>query len=233
MSKRPLIGITPSFSEESHDYILNNKYIEAIREAGGIPLVIPYLDLENIEEEIFSFFDGFLLSGGGDVHPSFYGEELENVEKVVLERDKFEIELVKRCFENKRPLLGICRGLQVMNVAMGGTLIQDIKSDITHRQPPPYDKPVHSITVYKNSQLYQILGIEELTVNSSHHQAIKNLGKELKVSAQADDGVIEAIESEKHPFFIGVQFHPERLFNKNEAFLKLFKSFVNSCKRSI
>lgn len=206
------------------------KYIEAIKRVGGIPLVIPYIDLEIRKDEFFDLFDGFLLSGGGDVHPMFYGEEPRKTEKVIPERDKFEIEIVKKCFENKKPILGICRGLQVMNVSMGGTLIQDIESYIEHKQSAPYNKLTHSIIIDKKSQLYEIFGKEELMVNSFHHQAIRKLGEELKISAKAKDEIVEAIESEKHPFFIGVQFHPEHLFEENEIFFNLFKSFVECCK---
>jgi len=230
LSRKPLIGITPSYNPHSEKFLLDIEYVKAIQKAGGVPLIIPYSDLKSNVDLILERFDGIMLSGGGDVLPSYYKEEPKKTKRVVPERDELEIELVKKCFKNKKPLFAICRGCQVMNVAMGGSLIQDINSEIEHDQSAYHDKLTHTIIIEKGTLLYEILKKRELKVNSFHHQAVKKLGKNLKISAKAKDGIVEGIESEKHPFFLGVQFHPERLFEKHKIFFKLFKAFVESCK---
>lgn len=231
MNKKPLIGLTPTFNPYSKKLLIKIEYIKAIQKAGGIPFLIPYSDLKSDVEIIFEKLDGIMLSGGGDILPLYYKEEPKKTKRVVPERDELEIKIVKMCFENKKPLFGICRGSQVMNVAMGGTLIQDINSEIEHDQSAYYDKLTHTIIIEKGTLLYEIMKIRELRVNSFHHQAIKKTGKDIKISARAKDGIIEGIESDKHPFFIGVQFHPELLFEKHEIFFRLFKVFVDFCKR--
>lgn len=231
MKEKPLIGVTTSFEKKSNKFYLNIKYIKAIKESGGVPLIIPYIDLKNEIKTLISKFDGFLLTGGGDVDPSYYGEKPRKTRGVVFERDTLEIELVKKCFLNKIPVLGICRGLQVMNVAMGGKLIQHINSEIEHDRLKIDSKLTHTITIDKETLLYEIFKKREIKVNSFHHQAVSKLGSNLKISARAKDGIIEAIEGEKHPFFLGVQFHPELLFEENRIFLRLFKEFIESCKK--
>ena len=210
--------------------MLDIEYVKAIQKAGGVPLIIPYSDLKNNVDLILEKFDGIMFSGGGDVLPSYYKEEPQKTKRVVPERDELEIELVKKCFKNKKPLFAICRGIQVMNVAMGGNLIQDINSEIEHDQSAYYDKLTHTIIIEKGTLLYEIFKKKELKVNSFHHQAVKKTGKNLKISAKAKDGIIEGIESEKHPFFLGVQFHPELLFEEHKIFFKLFKVFIDACR---
>ncbi len=226
---KPLIGITPSFSSISQRFFLNGEYLEGIKKAGGMPFIIPYL--KNNIKEIITKIDGILLTGGGDVLPKFFKEEPQSTKLAFPERDIFEIKLVKECFKKKIPVLGICRGSQVMNVAMGGSLIQDIKGKIEHYQSAPAKEPTHWIMIEKESILYEVLNKEKIMVNSFHHQAIKKVGKNLFVSARAKDGIIEAIESKEHPFFIGVQFHIEYLIEKNRRFLNLFKLFISKAKR--
>lgn len=230
MNKKPFIGVTPSFDIQSNRFYLNIKYTKAIQEAGGIPLIIPYTDFKNEIKTLLEKFDGFLLTGGGDVHPLYYREEPKKTRGVVPERDILEIEIVKACFLNKKPVFAICRGSQVMNVAMGGNLIQHINSEIEHEQSASHSKLTHTIIIEKETLLYDIFKKREIRVNSFHHQAVNKLGKDLKISARAKDGIVEAIESDKHPFFLGVQFHPEHLFEENKIFLKLFKKFIDSCK---
>jgi len=229
--KKTLIGITPSFSSVSERFFLNIEYVKAIKEAGGIPIIIPYL--KNDVKEIISKFDGILLSGGGDVLPKFFKEEPYSTKLVFPERDLFEIKIVKECYKNKIPILGICRGCQIMNVAMGGSLIQEIDTKLQHYQNAPAKEATHTVIIEKNSILYKILKKEKIFVNSFHHQAIKKLGKNLYVSARAKDGIIEAIEAKEHPFFIGVQFHVEYLFEKQREFLKIFKFFILKAKNKV
>ncbi|MEO0231935.1 MAG: gamma-glutamyl-gamma-aminobutyrate hydrolase family protein [candidate division WOR-3 bacterium] len=226
--KKTFIGITPSFSNISGRFFLNEEYVKAIKKAGGIPVIIPYL--KNDIEEIVSRINGVLLSGGGDVLPKFFKEEPELTKLTLPERDVFEIKLIRECFKRKIPVFGICRGCQVMNVAMGGSLIQDIKGKIEHYQSAPANEPTHTIIIEKGSILYEVFKKEKIMVNSFHHQAIKKVGKNLFVSAKAKDGIIEAIESKEHPFFLGVQFHIEYLTQNNKRFLNLFKFFISKAK---
>ncbi len=232
--KKPIIGITPSFYSVSKRFVLNLEYVESVKEAGGIPFIIPYIDNSvNDVKKILSKIDGLLLAGGGDVLPKFFREEPESVKIVVPERDRFEIKITRECYKNKIPILGICRGCQVMNVAMGGSLIQDIKTGIQHYQTAPGREPTHTIFIEKNSILYKVFKKQKIMVNSFHHQAIKKLGKYLKTTAKSKDGIIEAIEVKNHPFFVGVQFHIEYLWKKNRRFLNLFKFFISKTDHSI
>lgn len=225
--KKPLIGITSSFSNISERFFLNIEYVKAIKKAGGIPVIIPYL--KNDIQEIISKINGVLLSGGGDILPKFFKEEPELTKLALPERDLFEIKLVRECFKRKIPVFGICRGCQVINVAMGGNLIQDIKGKIEHYQSAPAKEPTHTIIIEKDSILYEIFKKEKIMVNSFHHQAIKKVGNNLFISAKAKDGIIEAVESKKHPFFLGVQFHIEYLI-EDKRFLNLFKFFISKAK---
>lgn len=225
--KKPLIGITPSFSNISERFFLSIEYVKAIKKASGIPVIIPYL--KNEIEIILSKINGILLSGGGDILPKFFKEEPKSTKLAFPQRDIFEIKLIKECFKRKIPVLGICRGCQVMNVAMGGNLIQDIKGEIEHYQSAPANEPTHTIIIEKDSILYEVFKKERIMVNSFHHQAIKKVGKDLFISARAKDGIIEAIESKEHPFFLGVQFHIEYLI-EDKRFLNLFKFFISKAK---
>lgn len=225
--KSPIIGITPSFYSVSERFVLNLEYVESVKEAGGIPFIIPYIDNSvNDVKGILSKIDGLLLAGGGDVLPKFFGEEPESTKLVVPKRDRFEIKIIRDCYKNKIPVLGICRGCQIMNVAMGGNLFQEIKTGIQHHQQAPGSEPTHTIFIEKNSILYKVFKKQKIMVNSFHHQAVKKPGKNLKVSARSKDEVIEAIETENHPFFVGVQFHVEYLWKKNRDFLQLFRLFI-------
>lgn len=229
--KKPIIGITPSFYSLSERFVLNLEYVESIKEAGGIPLILPYIEksLDDVDE-ILSRIDGLLPAGGGDVLPRFFGEEPESTKFVVPQRDKFEIKIIKECYRKKIPVLGICRGCQIMNVAMGGSLIQEINTGIQHYQQAPGSEPTHTIYIEKESILYEIFKKQKIMVNSFHHQAVKKPGKNLYASAKSKDGIIEAIEAKEHPFFVGVQFHAEYLWKKDRKFLNLFKLFISKCK---
>jgi len=206
--------------------------VNAVVKAGGIPLILPIVT-EFIDEYI-DVIDGLLISGGGDVNPWIYNEQPSKwLRRVNPLRDIFEIELVKRAVKEKLPVLGICRGIQLINVALGGTLIQDIehevKSDIPHSLTNvPRSFRAHLVKLDPNSKLAQILGVLELKVNSFHHQAVKALGNGLKAVAYAPDGVIEAIENIDGSYIVGVQWHPEEMLD--EVQLKLFKSLIKATK---
>jgi putative glutamine amidotransferase len=198
-------------------------YIMAIEKAGGEAVLLP----SDSEEELEGI-NGLLLAGGGDVDPSFYKEQDEGSDNIDRDRDKWEMKLIEKFREEGKPILGICRGIQVLNVALGGSLHQDIKG---HRKDKGRSR--HLIKIKGGSLLYEILGgVEQIEVNSSHHQAIKDLASSLEATAWSEDGYIEAVEGKEEEFLLGVQFHPERLI-ENEVFLNIFKSFVNACRKEI
>jgi len=235
---KPKIGITSAYRWETGYCMIRDFYVKAIEKAGGVPFIIPpIISVEEIET-FLDFFDGILLSGGLDVQPGLYGDRPGFTTKVGPFRDEFEIELVKKAVEKRKPLFAICRGIQVLNVALGGTLIQEIQkvSSLKHtwhsggEVEVPWWMPTHDVEIDQNSLLYKIFQSKILKVNSFHHQAIKNLGKGLIATAFASDGIIEAVEHIKHPFCVGVQWHPEGMFDVHKEQLKLFEAFVDASK---
>ncbi len=209
-----MIGISKGRGELKGE----ERYIRAIEEAGGKAVILP-----PGKGEIIHKLNGLLLPGGGDVKPCFYGEVEQGSESIDEERDKWEIELARSFFKEGKSILGICRGAQVLNVSLGGTLHQDIKG---HREGR------HLIKIEEESLLSDILeGIKEIEVDSSHHQAVKEVAPSLKEDARSGDGIIEGIEGEG--FILGVQFHPERIYKEQPIIFNIFKKFVRASKREI
>jgi len=222
---RPIIGITCSKKGQDSSYCLKDCYVFSVRRAGGIPVILPHTDEEEIIKEYLKFCRGIILSGGGDVDPVYWGElpgpELGEIDP---QRDKFELQLAELIMENDIPVLGICRGCQVLNIACGGSLIGDLQTGLSHRQNAPRDYPFHDIVVEKNSLLQEVMSATRLRVNSFHHQAVKVPGKGLQISAWAADGTVEAIEGIGKQWLLGVQWHPESM--TDEFSTKLFRSLV-------
>lgn len=223
MSRKPCIGVLELGAKET--------YLSAIRYAGGQDTL-----LENgLEEDEYrrriAELDGLMLTGGGDVNPSLYGSTRKSETQGVNNgRDRDETLLCHLALERKVPLLGICRGIQVLNVACGGSLIQDIASEVPnalpHNQDEDRSKPTHPVILEDGSRLFQLIGIAEIEANSMHHQAVSKLGKDCIVTAHAPDGVIEAIEIRDHPFAIGVQWHPEEMYQSIVHSRRLLKAFI-------
>ncbi len=240
--KRPVIGITSSIGEipgrrNAFEFTSGIDYNQSVLDAGGIPFILPNHSNNEIIKEQISHLDGLLLSGGVDLDPLLYGENcLENLGSISPERDFFELAILSEYLKTGKPVLGICRGLQLINVHYGGTLYQDVSYierdiNIQHRQKYLPELPTHDIKIDKNNLLYDILG-EKARVNSFHHQMIRTLGKNLTVIATAPDGVIEAFQDKKHPFFYGVQWHPEMMAARgDENMKKLFRAFVEACMK--
>ena len=243
--KKPIIGISASMIYEEKDQLfLGDKYscvaysyIDAVYKSWGIPITLPILkDVSAIREQV-KLLDGLILSGGRDVDPHFYGEEpLEKLEAIFPERDVHEMALIKAAIDLKKPILAICRGMQILNVTYGGTLYQDISyapgEHIKHYQIGSPYQATHSIKIDKNSILFKMADKSEIErVNSFHHQALKQVAKGLKVVATAPDGIIEAVEAEDEDgiFVMGVQFHPEMMFDKSTFIRGMFKRFINIC----
>lgn len=201
-------------------------YAMAVEEAGGLPLIVPILSLKDNITSVAQSFDGFLFSGGDDIWPGYYGEEpLLNLELSPDARTDFEIELLKEVLRLKKPVLGVCLGAQLINVALGGTLYQDIPVQISNYLD---HRSLHKVSIKKDTLLDRILmGMKDITVHSGHHQAVKAIGKGLVASAYSSDGVIEAIELHDYPFLVGVQWHPERTPD-DENSKRLFNAFCNS-----
>lgn len=228
MEKQLIIGITGNeFDNRADDtgpllsYVVTN-FVHAIKHAGGIPLIIPMGDPETAKTYI-SLIDKLVMTGGQHVLPWFYNEEKSIVsDDYKLERDLFELALIKEARSQGKPIFAVCRGMQLFNVAMGGTLHQDIEN---HWQKIPADTGFHQIAIEKNSPLATIYG-QETSINSFHHQAIKDLANNLQVIAQAPDQTIEAVTTTDGSRFLGVQWHPELLIYKNEADQALFDFVV-------
>jgi len=241
---RPAIGITCDYdlgiSSQSispgRSYFFSNKnYAQAVEKSGGLPLLLPCLSSEEIVEAFLDKIDGLLLSGGVDIDPSYYREEPDpRLGGLNPERAAFEVMIIQRALERDLPLLGICGGYQLLNVVAEGSLYQDIYSQVpqvlNHRQRAPRWYPYHTVQIEKESKLRQILRIDSLRVNSRHHQAVKNLGKDFKVSASTSDNIIEAIESTVHRFVIGVQWHPEDMFERDAHARSLFQALIKAAQ---
>ena len=237
----PIIGIlanlTPTNDSASlqEKVYVNNTYISAVEKAGGVPIIIPVnTNRDNIKRQI-DLIDGLIISGGADINPILYKEEpLVGLGYFNNDNDEFDIIATRIALILDKPIFGICRGLQVLNVCLGGTLYQDINhiesSYIKHSQDAKRFMGSHSITISEWSKLAEILGTDSI-VNSFHHQSVKDLGKGLVVSASAKDGVIEAIELKGDKYAIGVQWHPEEMIEENEKMLLLFKKLVDVAKQ--
>ncbi len=236
----PIIGITSgkdSSDTNVQKICLISKYSNAISESGGIPFILPPDMPAQSIASILAHVDGIMITGGGDIETKrFNGQDHPRVYGVDTNRDNLEIELVKAAESSGKPLLGICRGIQIINVALGGDLytdIQDQKQDaLKHDWFPEYprDRLSHSIEIKSGSFLHKIFEVSLTEVNSLHHQAIKDLSGKLLATAFAADGVIEAVEINFHPFFLGVQWHPEWLYSF-ETTKKLFQAFVDASKK--
>lgn len=234
--KKPMIGVLPLYDKEKASYWMLPGYMKGIEDAGGIPIILPLTTDADSILRISNTFDGFLFTGGHDINPELYGEEAEDVcGEMCNERDIMEAILFKQVAELDKPALGICRGLQLFNVLLGGTLYQDIPTQlsvttINHKQKPPYSEPVHNVYIAKDTLLYRILQTDSLRVNSYHHQGIKNISEQLLPAANAEDGLIEAVVMPNKRFILAVQWHPEFNYKFDDNNFKLFLEFVRACK---
>jgi putative glutamine amidotransferase len=231
----PVIGVTTQISEKKVH--VNRDYMQAIMEAGGIPIAIPFLSNNTALQQLVHACDGLLLSGGEDLDPQMYGEDPHPaLDVIVPERDDLEMRVLRLFLEQDKPIFAICRGCQILNVAMGGDLYQDLpsqkSSDVNHNQKAPRDYPYHSIAIKQESLLFRVLQAEKIRVNTYHHQAAKQVKAPLVVSAVAADGVIEAIESTLHTYVLGVQWHPEGMAISHDPHAKrLFSVFIEACEQ--
>ena len=203
--------------------------------AGGIPLILPVTASRTLIGKTLGHLDGLLISGGDfDIHPRHYGEDpLDVLGEIKEERTEFELELITLALQRDLPVLGICGGAQAINVVLGGSLYQDIPSQVPaagqHQNGARKEFGGHAIRVREGTRLRRILGRESMEVNTTHHQAVKQLGKGLVANATSDDGLIEGIENPDYPFLLGVQWHPEVLCRRQPVQRKIFSSFTQAC----
>ena len=231
---KPIIGILSEIDMEKNSK-LQNIYIKAVETSGGVPILLPYVEDSETMERFVGLCDGFLFTGGADVNPNRYGEEKKSTcEDVQYYRDELEFRVFQKALSTSKPILAICRGAQLTNVALGGTLYQDIPTEldtqIPHRQSEPDCSPSHEVKVFADTPLYKIAGTERIQANSFHHQAIKKLGKGLAVMAVADDEMIEAFYLSGERYLCAYQWHPERLYETNPHNRRIFDDFINACK---
>ena len=240
--KRPIIGVTPDFNSgdrkdmggKEPTYFLRARYLQAIEDVGGLPLVLPLVTDLPRQRLLLSQVDGLLVTGSGsDLAPEIYGERQRyKFRRMSRQRSDLELGIAKLAFQADVPILGICGGMQSMNVTLGGTLIQDIPSQvhssIPHQPPGSATKPAHVITVAAKSLLRRITRLTTIQVNSSHHQSVRKVARSLVASAEATDGVIEAIEASSRRFFLGVQWHPEFLYTHDPIQKRLFQALVKA-----
>ncbi len=236
--KKPIIGITCIQANIKGKKVntINDYYFNAVLKAGGVPIIIPSVTDEETIGEYVKILDGVVFTGGHDVWPQRFGEEpVKQVVEITHERDQLELILFEKAYGAGVPILGICRGLQVVNIAQGGTLYQDIYSQVEsvggHSFGYNPEDVYHSIQIEDSSIMKEIYGEKIAYVNSEHHQAIKDLGRDLKVTSRAADGIIESIESTNDRFVLAVQYHPEAIAPKYPEHREIFNHFIRKCAR--
>lgn len=232
--KKPIIGIVPLVDKGRESLWMLPGYMEGVKLAGGLPVMLPLTEDAEDARELAALCGGFIFAGGHDVSPAVYGEEtLPLCGELCPERDRMETFLLQEVLAADKAALGICRGLQLMNAALGGTLYQDLPvqrpSDCEHHMAAPYDREAHKVSLPRGTPLAELLGKEEMGVNSCHHQAVRDLAPRLAPMALAPDGVTEAVYMPERRFVWGVQWHPEFSWRVDERSRKIFAAFVAGC----
>ena len=233
--KKPVIGILPLMDIQKESYWMLPGYMKGVEGAGALPVMLPLTSDAGDLAQMLALCDGFLFTGGQDVSPSVYGaEKLPCCGEVCPERDAMEAALLSMAIAADKPVLGICRGIQFMNAALGGTLYQDLPaqwvSPVRHAMKPPYDATAHSVTILRGTPLGVLLGCETLGVNSYHHQAVRDLSPQLQPMALSEDGLIEAVYLPGKRFIWAVQWHPEFSYRTDAASRAILAAFADACR---
>lgn len=233
---KPLIGI--SATEEKSGESIGKDSIQAVVQAGGIPVVLTNFALKEDVSTILDKIDGLMLTGGHDIDPILFGEEpIPKLGTVTPARDRFELAITRKALEVNKPILGVCRGSQILTVATGGTIYQDMYSQIDgdllqHVQKSPTSHASHFIEIEAKSLLHTLTNSTKVKVNSRHHQSARNVASPLVVSATSSDGIVEAVESKEHSYVLGCQWHPENMAVAGDEQSKaIFEGFINACKK--
>jgi len=240
--RAPLIGVTPGFAgpSEARDFChtadilyCDVSYLHCVEAAGGCPVLLPPAEGERLGE-LVERLDGLLLTGGEDVHPGRYGQDVRYHNGTISDtRDGFEIELTRRFLPSGKPVLAVCRGIQVLNVTMGGSLVQDLPAETRqfhHAQRAATTVPTHSVRLREGSRIARAVETSVLEVNSHHHQAVDRVAPELSAVGWSEEGVVEAVENRGQAYIVGVQWHPERLAATRGIQHRIFESFVQACQ---
>ena len=243
MKKKPVIGISGSilvdeggmFPGYERAYV-NDDYVQTVASCDAIPYIVPMINDEDLIRCQVSNLDALILSGGHDVNPLKYGEEPHGkLGGILPKRDEFDIKLLKIALEMNKPILGICRGEQIVNVAEGGSLYQDLSliegCYIKHNQQHLSNVPTHTVEIKEGTRLHKILGETTVLANSFHHLAVNKVAPGYIISATAKDGVVEAIEKEGEQFVIGIQWHPEMMAKENTVMKKIFTALVEEARK--
>jgi len=242
MPEKPIIGITldaeeiGGYSKWHPWYALRINYVEAVVKAGGVPILLPHETA--LSGDYIKQIDGLIITGGDfDIDPALYGvKEKHPKTQTKPKRTDFEMEITKLALAGNKPILGICAGEQLINVILGGTLIQhvpDVTGTSLHQQTHHRKEPAHPVKIMPGSLFHKIIGADSMQVNSTHHQAVEKVGKNMKISAEAPDGIIEAIEYQSHPFCIGVQWHPEYGADQDGKDAKIFAAFLQAARNAM
>ena len=231
---KPKIAILPLVDIQKESYWMLPGYMNGILEAGGLPVMLPLTRDPEALDEIAGSYDGFLFPGGQDVTPALYGQEKsEKCGETCEILDEMSKGLFERIFGTGKPILGICRGLQLLNVLLGGTLYQDLPTEhpspVGHQMRKPYSAAAHQVEIVQDSPLYTLLGRTSLGVNSCHHQAVRDLSPQLRAMARSEDGLVEAAWMPGKQFLWAFQWHPEFFPKTDENSSRIFKAFVNAC----
>lgn len=233
---KPVIGLSPLWDGEKGSYWMLPGYMKLLEDCGALPLMLPLTTDQTLLRQCMELCDGLLLTGGHDVSPKLYGAEVSpHCGEVCEARDEMDRFLLIAGIGADMPVLGICRGLQLMNAALGGTLWQDLpaerESTVEHHMTPPYNRSVHQVDILPDTPLRDLFGVERIGVNSYHHQAVKEPAAALKAMAVSEDGLIEGMYLPEKRFIWGVQWHPEFAYETDENCKKIAEAFVEACEK--
>lgn len=229
---KPIVGVIPLWDDEKESIWMLPGYMNALENNDATPIILPLSTNKEVLDQCFDMVDGILFTGGHDVNPKFYNQKNEKCGLLCDTRDEMEKYLFTKAIENDKPVLGICRGIQLFNALLGGTLYQDLPTEhpskTKHSMTKPYNRGVHTVDILKDTPLFKIIGVDKLSVNSYHHQAIKDLALNVVANAISEDGLVEAITLPNKKFVMAVQWHPEFLWEDSKENNAIIRAFVKA-----